>query len=391
MTFIKKDSWQWHTYNHKDITDKESVRRVLKATTHTCQICMHPDIEWDPAALKYHFETKHNIQPDVYYAKYMHSYSPDIAVIKERQAKTKDHRKRVKDLAQENQEEESEDDDTEEEVSGKRARPSYQPDYEDDAEWRSEDARQWAKGCLYFCEPCDSDFAGLKDFSFHLVSKHKTSFTRHCAKYQVKYVCIKKNFHFCKLCHKNVNHDEDDLAKHFRKEHDISGSDYYEQFKSKLKKPRLDRPEGFKPASSSADTTCDTSQDMIETPKEVKHLVTSENTNHVEEMIMSSREDDDTKWKERNKANLPSHVPSTKKLAKEKIISNNLSSPLTEKFQRPVFNTMKPLLEPLNLSRVSQAEVTVNPKKQENLTEDEKEEEIVPKAKKLKMLELPLI
>jgi len=364
---------------------------------HTCQICLHPDIEWDSSTIKYHLESKHSIQPDMYFAKYMHNYSPDTSVIKERQAQHKEHRRRQRDQAQENHEEEEEDENTEEELSGKRSRQQVEVNYEDDDEWRSEEAKIWAKGCLYFCEPCDGDFAGIKDFSFHLVSKHKTSFTRHCAKYQMKYVCIKKNFHFCKLCHKNVNHDEDDLAKHFRKEHEMSGSDYFEQFKAKLKRPRLDRPEGFKPSSAIVDTNSDTSQDAMDIPKGEPTVVPSSNDKKNPPDLNQNKlaNDDITKSKETNKNSFLSHFPPSNKLTKDKYGPKTFALPLAPA-QKQMFNTMKPILEPLKMSAKQIIDIDVDQKKKKNVTEDEKQDDIVSRPKKLKIVkseveELPLM
>jgi len=123
-----------------------------------------------------------------------------------------------------------------------------EPDEEDDT--MSEDVKIWAAGCLYLCEICDSDHAGAIAFKSHLTRKHRTSFTRHVAKYQLRNVCVSKGYVFCKLCCKNIIHDTDDLKKHFDKEHQISINEYYDRFKAKLKQPRMERPEAFKPTSS---------------------------------------------------------------------------------------------------------------------------------------------
>merc|ERR1719510_1612568 len=91
---------------------------------------------------------------------------------------------------------------------------------------------------------CCEDIVGYRDFSNHLVSKHVTSFKEHIANYEMKTVVLRKNFHFCKMCFKNINHDEDDLKKHFRKDHGISVSNYYDKYKGQLKNPKLQRPSG---------------------------------------------------------------------------------------------------------------------------------------------------
>jgi hypothetical protein len=86
-------------------------------------------------------------------------------------------------------------------------------------------------------------------------------------------------FHFCRLCRNNVWHDEADLKLHFKKEHKISVSKYYEQFKKKLKMPRLERPTATRASvnSNTNNFTNINNKDGENQTKQLKRKITDDN------------------------------------------------------------------------------------------------------------------
>jgi hypothetical protein len=113
---------------------------------------------------------------------------------------------------------------------------------DNDSDGGTDEVKTWARGCLYSCELCNVDFAGLKVFELHLATSHQMSQSSNKKKNGSSQSCVLPGFHFCRLCSTNVRHDEEDLKLHFKKEHKMSVSKYYEQFKGKLRMPRLERP-----------------------------------------------------------------------------------------------------------------------------------------------------
>ena len=146
---------------------------------------------------------------------------------------------------------------------------------EESGEGMTDEIRTWAKGCLFCCQICEQDIVGTQPFSLHLSSCHDTSLQNYKKRYSAACTNVIVGYHFCKICCNNVRHDEADLVSHFRKEHKMTIADYFNQFRAKLKMPRLERPavEGnssinnssINNSSINSDCNISTKQDQPET------------------------------------------------------------------------------------------------------------------------------
>ena len=86
---------------------------------------------------------------------------------------------------------------------------------EDEDLGMTDEIRTWARGCLFVCVVCDSDFAGLGPFESHLASLHNQSLQTYKRKHGASQACVLSGFHFCKMCSNNVRHDEVGMLYNF--------------------------------------------------------------------------------------------------------------------------------------------------------------------------------
>ena len=218
-----------HSHNRAGYFVNNEETTFVEKIEHVCQICTQP-ILWDVYYLQKHIENIHKIKTNIYRAKFMSKYTDNAGEIeklrKEENRIAKASKKTRVSLVT------LEDEDS----SMSTTLPNYDDEEDDDS---NEEVRTWARGCLYCCEICDTDFVGARAFQFHLESSHQTSYKRKNGSNQS---CVISGFHFCRLCCNNVRHDEADLKSHFSKEHKMTVSEYYQQFKGKLRMPRLERP-----------------------------------------------------------------------------------------------------------------------------------------------------
>ena len=232
IEFDKKSKLMAHlAWFHKSIrtgyfTTYEN-ETFVKKTEHVCQMCTKKYL-WDDISLSKHITGSHKMKLSVYRAKYMSRYTENEEELdrqRKEDSKQSQSSKQKKTAVIEGS---SKDDPIE---------------LNDDEVWGSSDeVRTWARGCHYHCDICNQDFVGARPFDNHLSKIHDTSMSSNKKKYGSSQICTVRRFHFCRLCFNNVRQDEDDLKNHFQKEHNISVASYYEQFKSKLSMPRLEKP-----------------------------------------------------------------------------------------------------------------------------------------------------
>jgi hypothetical protein len=234
VTFDKKSKLanhlaQHHKENRAGYFKQFEEETIVQSTDHVCQICSKKMI-WDESAIQRHIERAHKLKVEIYRAKYMQTYTEDadlIGQMRKEENKLARFPKKIK--AQTSTPQES---DTFISL----------PDDGDEDWGTTEKVRTWARGCLYNCQICESDFVGARAFTVHLVSSHQTSLQSYKKKYRSCNTNVIVGYHFCKLCCNNVRHDETDLYNHFQKEHKSNIVDYFNQFRNKLRMPRLERP-----------------------------------------------------------------------------------------------------------------------------------------------------
>ena len=204
---------------------------VLGSLHHVCQICTRKFL-WDKTALEHHIIRSHKMSTDVYRAKYLKDYTEDEeALTRARKEERKAARltKLIKRL-------------TTTDEKNKSSNLHNDDDSDDEDESLPEDVQTWSRGCLYSCQMCESDFVGVRQFELHLRSTHSTSIQNYRRQYGITGSNAIVGYHFCKLCSTNVRHDTNDLSNHFKKMHNnMNIVEYYNQFKAKLRMPRLER------------------------------------------------------------------------------------------------------------------------------------------------------
>ena len=206
----------------------------VKQSYHVCQECGE-SILWDPKYLQKHIEQGHKMKTSVYRAKFMHRYTENWEEIERRRKEdikqSKSFRKMKSSPSSSPQ--------SDQESSVETVSTSL---FEDEDFGMTEEVRVWARGCLYHCEICGSDFAGALTFEHHLMNQHRMSVQSYKRRHGANQACVMSGFHFCKLCSNNVRHDEVDLKNHFTNEHNMSVVEYFEKFRGKLRFPKLERP-----------------------------------------------------------------------------------------------------------------------------------------------------
>jgi len=222
-----------HADNRRGYFAEYEEETFVEKVDHVCQLCAQ-SVLWDGSYLQRHIEHTHKIASAVYRAKYMSDYTDNVDEIELRR---EEENKLARAAARSNGEATSTCLDESETSSSMIITLNDSDD--DDV---TGEIRTWARGCLYKCEICESEVAGARSFENHLATSHEMSLSSYKKKYVNNQSCVITGFHFCRICSNNVRHDEADLKNHFAKEHKITVSNYFEQFKGKLKMPRLARP-----------------------------------------------------------------------------------------------------------------------------------------------------
>ena len=215
-----------HKEDRLDYFGQFKDETMTKAVHHVCQICTK-SLLWDESVMEKHIKSSHELTPEIYNAKFMPSYTEDTNLIEKLRgeenqvfgAKKKDN-------------------------TSKSVLSNLLINAKDDDNWEMpEEVRTWAKGCLYCCQMCGNDFAGARSFEVHLESFHGMTAQSYKKTYKSGVSNVFIGYHFCKLCFQNVRHDEADLYNHFKIDHgNTTVTEYFQQFKAKLKMPKLERP-----------------------------------------------------------------------------------------------------------------------------------------------------
>ncbi len=221
-----------HKEDRLDYFGRFKDETMTKAVHHVCQICTK-SLLWDESAIQKHIKLCHELTPEIYKAKFMSSYTEDTKLI-EKLRREENHQLFV----------------------ATKTSKSKQSDVplkaKTDKDWEMpEEVRSWARGCLYCCQLCGKDFPGARFFEDHLKSIHRMTAQSYKKTYKSSNVIT--GYHFCKLCFQNVRHDEVDIYNHFKRDHgNTTVTDYFRQFKAKLKMPRLERSMGASAGSANS-------------------------------------------------------------------------------------------------------------------------------------------
>ena len=89
-------------------------------------------------------------------------------------------------------------------------------------------SQPWYDGTRYKCGLCQNEFKDTDSLGHHLRKTHKKKSSSKV--YQDSFIVVKKSFHKCKICHREVMRNRHVIRTHMRNNHMMTFLEYESKF-----------------------------------------------------------------------------------------------------------------------------------------------------------------